>query len=159
MERPKLKAVIKTLVPLILAELKNLRSSSSSSSHAAKRRLKTKLSQVKPDFQISEPGSCRQPQVGTELLIKHSWFKWIVSHLHLSETFIQNYNLNSLFWHRFHLPTFINIALSLFVVWLSLWFTFHLFTRQEHPLLQPRWSSAGLLILCLTATCFQLRRF
>ncbi|XP_047241010.1 uncharacterized protein LOC124880122 isoform X2 [Girardinichthys multiradiatus] len=66
--KPKLKAVIETLVPVILAELRNLKSSSaassSSSSHAAKRSLDAKLSKVKPDLQVNESGSCRKPQAG-----------------------------------------------------------------------------------------------
>ncbi|MED6256019.1 hypothetical protein ATANTOWER_018441, partial [Ataeniobius toweri] len=68
MTKPKLKAVIETLVPVILAELRNLKSSSaassSSSSHVAKRSLDAKLSKVKPDLQVNESGSCRKPQAG-----------------------------------------------------------------------------------------------
>ncbi|XP_043953503.1 zinc finger protein 638-like [Gambusia affinis] len=63
MKKPKLKTVVRTLVPIILAELKNLKSSSSSSSsHSSNKKLDSNFSKVKSDLQIGEPGSSRKPQ-------------------------------------------------------------------------------------------------
>ncbi|XP_023201451.1 zinc finger protein 638-like [Xiphophorus maculatus] len=59
MKKSQLKSVVRTLVPIILAELRKLKSSSS---HSSKKKLDSNFSKVKSDLQISEPGLSRKPQ-------------------------------------------------------------------------------------------------